>query len=117
VLPIGGLREKTLAAHRGGITTFILPKRNAKDLDELPDVVKEGLELIEVSSLDEVLEIALMKAGKRRGRKNATTPPTGEIDDPDSGKDSKRKPPTGGRGRKRIEAPGLPEPVPASVRR
>ncbi len=117
VLPIGGLREKTLAAHRGGITTFILPKRNAKDLDELPDVVKEGLNLIEVSSLDEVLEIALMSAEKRRGRKASTTPPTGEIDEPNPDQDQKRKPPAGGRGRKRIEAPGLPEPVPASVRR
>jgi ATP-dependent Lon protease len=60
VLPIGGLREKTLAAHRGGIRTFILPKRNAKDLAELPDVVKQDLELIQVSTLDEVLEIALL---------------------------------------------------------
>jgi ATP-dependent Lon protease len=60
VLPIGGLREKTLAAHRGGIRTFLLPKRNAKDLAELPDVVKHDLELIQVSTLDEVLEIALL---------------------------------------------------------
>ncbi len=42
VLPIGGLREKTLAAHRGGIKTFMLPKRNAKDLSELPEVVQDG---------------------------------------------------------------------------
>ena len=61
VLPIGGLREKTLAAHRGGIRTFLLPKRNAKDLAELPDVVKEDLELIQVSTLDEVLAIALLE--------------------------------------------------------
>ena len=52
VLPIGGLREKTLAAHRGGIKTFILPRRNAKDLAELPDVVRDGMELIQVDSLD-----------------------------------------------------------------
>jgi ATP-dependent Lon protease len=60
VLPIGGLREKVLAAHRGGITTFILPRRNAKDLSELPEVVRSELQLVEVSTLDEVLDIALL---------------------------------------------------------
>jgi ATP-dependent Lon protease len=60
VLPIGGLREKTLAAHRGGIRTFLLPKRNAKDVAELPEVVKKDLELIQVSTLDEVLAVALL---------------------------------------------------------
>ena len=60
VLPIGGLREKTLAAHRGGVRTFLLPRRNAKDLSELPAVVKAGLELIMVDSLDQVLEVALV---------------------------------------------------------
>jgi ATP-dependent Lon protease len=66
VLPIGGLREKTLAAHRGGIKTFILPKRNAKDLAELPEVVRNELELVQVSSLDEVLAVALLPAGERK---------------------------------------------------
>jgi ATP-dependent Lon protease len=60
VLPIGGLREKTVAAHRGGIKTFILPRRNAKDLSELPQVVREGMELIQVDSLDQVLNAALL---------------------------------------------------------
>ncbi len=60
VLPIGGLREKTLAAHRGGIKTFILPRRNAKDLSELPAIVTAGLELIMVDSLDDVLAVALL---------------------------------------------------------
>ena len=60
VLPIGGLREKTLAAHRGGIKTFILPKRNAKDSAELPEVVRNDLELIQVDTLDEVLNDALL---------------------------------------------------------
>ncbi len=66
VLPIGGLREKVLAAHRGGITTFILPRRNAKDLSELPEVVRTDLQLIEVSTLDEVLDVALLP--KEEGR-------------------------------------------------
>jgi ATP-dependent Lon protease len=60
VLPIGGLKEKTLAAHRGGVTTFILPQRNAKDLAELPDLVKSELHLIQVSTIAEVLDIALL---------------------------------------------------------
>ena len=63
VLPIGGLREKTLAAHRGGIRTFLLPKRNAKDLAELADVVKNDMELIQVNTLDDVLASALLPAG------------------------------------------------------
>lgn len=61
VLPIGGLKEKTLAAHRGGVKVFLLPKRNAKDLAELPDLVKDELELIQVSTLDEVLDVALLE--------------------------------------------------------
>ncbi len=59
VLGIGGLKEKTLAAHRAGIKTFILPQRNAKDLVDLPDKIKEELNLVPVSSMDEVLQVAL----------------------------------------------------------
>jgi ATP-dependent Lon protease len=62
VLPIGGLREKTVAAHRGGIKTFVLPRRNAKDLSELPAVVREGMELVQVDTLAQVLETALLPA-------------------------------------------------------
>ena len=65
VLPIGGLREKTLAAHRGGIHTFILPKRNAKDVSELPEVVRNDLELIQVSTLGEVLDHVLLPREER----------------------------------------------------
>ncbi len=59
VLPIGGLKEKLLAAHRGGIKTVIFPRENEKDLAEIPDNVKEGLELKPVQWIDEVFEIAL----------------------------------------------------------
>jgi ATP-dependent Lon protease len=59
VLPIGGLKEKTLAAHRAGIKTFILPKDNVKDIVDLPQKVRDDLQLIPVSSMDEVLKIAL----------------------------------------------------------
>jgi ATP-dependent Lon protease len=59
VLAIGGLKEKLLAALRGGITTVLIPEENRKDLAEIPDNVKEGLEIIPVSHVDEVLERAL----------------------------------------------------------
>ena len=59
VLAIGGLKEKLLAALRGGIKTVLIPADNEKDLAEIPDNVKEGLEIIPVSHVDEVLEIAL----------------------------------------------------------
>jgi len=59
VLPIGGLKEKLLAAHRGGITTVLIPSENEKDLEEVPDNVKTGLTIKPVKWIDEVLEIAL----------------------------------------------------------
>ncbi len=59
VLPIGGLKEKLLAALRGGITTVLIPAENEKDLVELPVTVKEALEIVPVSHVDEVLVRAL----------------------------------------------------------
>jgi ATP-dependent Lon protease len=59
VLPIGGLKEKLLAALRGGITKVLIPKDNEKDLVEIPDNVTKGLEIVAVSNVDEVLEHAL----------------------------------------------------------
>ncbi|MGI9344065.1 MAG: endopeptidase La [Gammaproteobacteria bacterium] len=59
VLPIGGLKEKLLAAHRGGITTAVIPKENEKDLAEIPKNIKEKLNIIPVRWIDEVLELAL----------------------------------------------------------
>lgn len=59
VLPIGGLKEKLLAALRGGITTVLIPKDNEKDLVELPANIKENLKIIPVSHVDEVLKLAL----------------------------------------------------------
>jgi len=59
VLPIGGLKEKLLAAHRGGIKIVIIPDENRRDLKEIPDNVKENLKIIPVKWIDEVLEIAL----------------------------------------------------------
>jgi ATP-dependent Lon protease len=61
VLPIGGLKEKLLAALRGGIKTVLIPEDNAKDLVEIPDNVKNGLEIIPVSHANEVLKHALIR--------------------------------------------------------
>ncbi len=60
-LPIGGLKEKLLAALRSGITTVIIPKENEKDLAEVPDNVKAGLIIVPVSTVGEVLKVALVR--------------------------------------------------------
>ncbi|MFR5114535.1 endopeptidase La [Turicibacter sanguinis] len=59
VLPIGGLKEKSISAHRAGLTTIIMPKDNEKDLDEIPQSVKSQMTFIPVSTIDEVLQHAL----------------------------------------------------------
>ena len=64
VLPIGGLKEKLLAAHRGGITTVVIPVDNQKDLAEIPDNIKGNLDIRPVKWIDEVLEIALAEQPK-----------------------------------------------------
>ncbi|HSO26749.1 MAG TPA: S16 family serine protease, partial [Anaerolineales bacterium] len=60
VLPVGGVREKVLAAHRAGIRTVILPKRNVKDLADVPKKARKDLNIRPVEHIDEVLEIALL---------------------------------------------------------
>ncbi len=60
VLPIGGLKEKSLSAHRAGLTTIIIPKDNEKDIDDIPESVREDLTFVPVSHMDEVLETALV---------------------------------------------------------
>ncbi len=61
VMPIGGLKEKLLAALRGGLKTVLIPKENERDLPEIPDNVKKGLDIVPVSTVDEVLARALVK--------------------------------------------------------
>jgi ATP-dependent Lon protease len=61
VLPIGGLKEKTLAAYRAGITTLIIPKENHKDLEEIPAYVLEKFRVIEAENIRQVLDAALVK--------------------------------------------------------
>jgi ATP-dependent Lon protease len=62
VLPIGGLKEKLLAALRAGITTVFIPKENEKDLADIPDSVKKALKIIAVNHADEVINQALVRA-------------------------------------------------------
>ena len=59
VLPIGGLKEKLLAAHRGGIKTVLIPDQNVKDLADIPENIKSYLNIHPVKWIDEVLEVAL----------------------------------------------------------
>jgi ATP-dependent Lon protease len=59
VLPIGGVREKVLAAHRAGLKTVVLPEKNVKDLIDLPKIARSELKIIPVTHMDEVLQIAL----------------------------------------------------------
>ncbi|HET92212.1 MAG TPA: endopeptidase La [Chloroflexi bacterium] len=77
VLPIGGLREKMLTAHRSGLKTIIIPERNKKDLVEIPRKVKRGIRTVLVEQMDEVLEVALLppessRSSSRLRRRRAT---------------------------------------------
>jgi ATP-dependent Lon protease len=59
VLPVGGIREKVLAAHRAGLKTVVLPEKNLKDLHDLPKTVRSELKIVPVKHMDEVVELAL----------------------------------------------------------
>jgi ATP-dependent Lon protease len=94
VTAIGGLKEKLLAAHRGGIKTVLIPEENAKDLQDIPENVKNHLEIVPVKWIDQVLEIALESApqpladeeapkvdGKTEAAAAATAPATAPATD------------------------------------
>ncbi len=74
VLPVGGIKEKVLAAHRYGLKTVILPKRNEADLEDLPDEVRESMSFVFVETVDEVLENALEPAPKRKNKGKKSSP-------------------------------------------
>ena len=73
VLPIGGLKEKAVAAHRNRITTVLIPAQNLRDVEEMPDEVKQGVAFHPMKTMDEVLALALREA------------PTPRPDAPDAG--------------------------------
>jgi ATP-dependent Lon protease len=92
VLPIGGLKEKLLAAQRGGIKHVVIPNENEKDLIEIPDNVKSNLEIHAVKWIDEVLEIALERMpepkilhdGAGEGASSESKKDTGAAETPSS---------------------------------
>jgi ATP-dependent Lon protease len=71
VLPIGGVKEKVIAAHRNGLRTVILPRRNEHDLDDVPDEIKQSMKFVFVETVDDVLDSAL--EAKRRSPISKTT--------------------------------------------
>ena len=64
VLPIGGLKEKSVAAYRAGVKTVIIPEGNKPDLEDVPVVVREGIKFITADNMDKVLSVALAKSKK-----------------------------------------------------
>jgi ATP-dependent Lon protease len=82
VLPIGGLKEKLLAAARGGIKTVLIPEENAKDLTEISDAIKGGLDIVPVSRMDEVIARALVsKPEPIEWEEDKSIPPKAEAGD------------------------------------
>jgi ATP-dependent Lon protease len=61
ILPIGGLKQKVLAAHRAGVRTVLFPKKNLKDVDDIPEDVRDQMELLPVDHMDEVMKQALLE--------------------------------------------------------
>jgi ATP-dependent Lon protease len=80
VLPVGGIREKILAAHRAGIKNVIIPKYNLKDLVEIPKRARSEIKIIPVEHIDEVLEIALLKSPDKPKKPRAQRKKTAKID-------------------------------------
>jgi ATP-dependent Lon protease len=80
VLPIGGLKEKLLAAHRGGIKIVVIPHENTKDLAEIPPNIKNRLDIRPVRKIDEVLEIALTRKPQPLSDDAAAADNTGKND-------------------------------------
>ena len=77
VLPVGGIKEKVLAAHRNGLRTVILPKRNKRDLDDVPDEIKKTMKFVFAETVEDVLKASLEKVKKpsKPAAKKKTTKP------------------------------------------
>ena len=85
VLPIGGVKEKLLAAHRFGIDTIILPKDNEKDLPEVPEEVRNAMTINLVETIDEVIALALEEQPVSAVSEEAETPPLWTTEPPPRG--------------------------------
>jgi ATP-dependent Lon protease len=101
VLPIGGLKEKLLAAHRGGIKTVLIPDENQKDLVEIPDNIKGNLEIKAVKWIDEVLGVALTQQPLPQHPSDAAAPPPAEA----AGEGEDKRPRRNGRRVKQVPPP------------
>jgi len=84
VMPVGGIKEKVLAAHRLGLKTVILPSRNEADLEDLPDDVRQAMHFVFVDTVEEALEAALMPAPKRKTRRKKNKPKETPIETPET---------------------------------
>ena len=82
VLPVGGIREKVLAARRAGISTVILPKRNARDLDDVPEELRRTLTFVPVDAIDEVIAAALPDSDLPSSGRESPPPVSGEFENP-----------------------------------
>ncbi len=74
MLPIGGLKQKVLAAHAAGLTDVVIPERNRADLEDVPEEVREEMGFHPVLSIDEVLELALEPSATRQGPRSPVDP-------------------------------------------
>ncbi len=80
VLPVGGIKEKVLAAHRAGLKTIILPKRNENDLDDLPQEVRDSMKFVLVDNVQAALDAALLPVEKKpRSKAGDHIVPTGKV--------------------------------------
>ncbi len=79
ILPVGGVREKVLAAHRAGLRTVIMPERNMKDLIDVPKKVRDDLKIVPVTHMDQVLEVALYPVEEKPRRIRKSKPKAGET--------------------------------------
>ncbi|MHB1449653.1 MAG: endopeptidase La [Bellilinea sp.] len=89
VLPVGGIREKLLAAHRAGLKTIIIPERNMKDLVDLPKKVRQDLKIVPVTHMDQVLGLALRPATEKKSRPKRAKPKKEEKSDTKSAPEGK----------------------------